>query len=376
MLLRKLFTCFLPVFILFANPIIGQDCPDEGLRPSIIQFNLNSCIATNNGSFADYSELRGLSSNRSDCATINVIGNNGALYRNNPSENIHSCTPGINGTPGMCVSSDASCSFRRDSDLAIRFDVEVVPGADPAQLQSLTFYEKAPINFDWINGDSGGNNYPTRYGVRVTSNGREVFRAEDLPTGNEWSLQTIDLSFFSGLVVEEPTIFSFELLGYCPVGNGEELSLWDIDHIRVYAGCISAINGGMLSLADGGFDVTTCTGDGIDDSIDPNLSFNQGDSNRWLITDDTGLILDLPNSPPFEFENIGEGVCLIWNISFEGNLEGLEVGANANDISGCFDLSNPITVNREGVSNATIFIDNGNEEVNEVTLCTNDGDDS
>ncbi len=374
MLLRKLFKCFLPVLILFSSPLSGQDCPDEGLRPSIIQFNLNSCVAKDrNGSAADYSELVGLSSNKSDCATINVIGHSGSLYRNNPSENLHSCTPGIDDTAGICVSSETSCSFRRDSDLAIRFDVEVVPGVEPAQLHTLTFYEKAPINYDWIDGDTGGNNYPTKYGVRITSDGREVFRSTDLPTGNDWSLQTIDLSFFSGLVVEQPTIFTIELLAYCPIGNGKRLSLWDIDHLRLYAGCISAINGGMLSVDDGAFETTTCTGDGINDNIDPTLKFSKGDSERWLITDEDGVILDLPTDTPFQFENAGEGVCLIWNISYEGNLGGVAIGANANDITGCFDLSNPITVNREGVLSSSIFFENGEEESSEITLCTNDG---
>ena len=373
MLLRKLFKCYLPFFVLFSSTLLAQDCPDEGLDLSIIQFNLNSCNANDNGSFEDYKEFKGLSANKSDCATMTVVGNGGALYRNAPSVNIHSCTPGVDGTAGMCVSSETSCNFQRDSDLAIRFDVEVVPGTDPAQLKTLTFYEMAPVNYDWINGDKGKNNYPTKYGIRITIEDREVFRSEDLPTGPDWSLQSIDLSFFSGLVVDQPTIFSFELLAYCPVDNGAQLSLWDIDHIRLYAGCLSGINGGMLTVEDGGFNVTTCTGDGIVDEVDPSLKFSKGDQRRWLITDADGMILELPTSPPFGFENAGEGVCLIWNISYTGNINGLTVGANANNITGCYDLSNPITVNREGVSNSTIFINDGSGEVTDITLCTNDG---
>lgn len=374
MLLKKLFSCLLP--ILFTSTLIqGQDCPGGELDLSIVQFNLNSCTALSNGSHIDYSEFRGLSSNKSDCVSMNAIGHNGGLYRQNPSINGHSCTPGVDGTNGMCVSAEESCRFVRDSELAVRFDVEVVPGMDIAQLKTLTFYEKAPTNYEWIDGDSGANNYPTKYGVRVTVEGEEIFSIKNLPTGRDWSLQTIDLSFFSGFVVDEPTIFSFELLAYCPVDNGRNLSIWDLDHIRLYGGCLDDINGGMLSLDGENTELTTCTGDRRADSVDPVLKFNKGDQARWVITDDAGNILDLPNNPPFDFEDAGVGVCQIWNLSYEGNISGLQVGNNVSSLRGCYDFSNPITVNREDVSESRIFIDDGSESTSltDISLCTNDG---
>jgi len=48
-------------------------------------------------------------------------------------------------------------------------------------------------------------------------------------------------------------------------------------------------------------------------------------------------IVDFDEAPP--------GVCLIWSVSYD-ELVGAYVGANANDLEGCFDLSNPIEVNR------------------------------
>ena len=336
--------------------MFAQDCPSNEVDLSIIQFNLNSCKALSNGSDVDYSEFKGLSSNKSECVELNVMGPSGALYRLDPSVNSHSCTPGVDGTAGMCVSADESCSFSRDSDQAVRFDVEVVPGDDLAQLKTLTFYEKAPINYEWIDGDIGENNFPTKYGIRVTVDGRVVFRRTDVATGHDWTLQTIDLSFFSGFVVDEPTIFSFELLGYCPTGNGASISVWDIDHIRLYGGCLEDINGGMISVDDVA-ELTTCVSDGLDDSIDPELKFSKGPESQWVITDEEGNILDLPARPPFEFENAGVGVCQIWNLSYEGNIAGLSVGRNVNDLVGCYDFSNPITVNREDVSEVFVLFD-------------------
>ena len=41
----------------------------------------------------------------------------------------------------------------------------------PIKINRIEFYEQAPETFDWINGDSGINNYPTKFGVRVLNNG-------------------------------------------------------------------------------------------------------------------------------------------------------------------------------------------------------------
>lgn len=77
---------------------------------------------------------------------------------------------------------------------------------------------------------------------------------------------------------------------------------------------------------------------------------SSGSLNRWVITTDTGEILGLP--PTLEavegvnFDDAGAGVCLIWYLRYEDGLEGLAVGQNANDLSGCFDLSDPVTVTR------------------------------
>ena len=75
-----------------------------------------------------------------------------------------------------------------------------------------------------------------------------------------------------------------------------------------------------------------------------------GTNSSWVITDDKGKILGL--SPTLEavegvdFDGAGPGTCLIWYLRYEEGLEGAEMGKNANDLKGNFDLSNPIYVVR------------------------------
>ena len=75
-----------------------------------------------------------------------------------------------------------------------------------------------------------------------------------------------------------------------------------------------------------------------------------GTNSTWVITDDQGVILGLPPTlaavEGVDFDAAGTGVCLIWYLRFEDGLQGAEVGMNANDLDGCFDLSNSITVTR------------------------------
>ncbi len=91
---------------------------------------------------------------------------------------------------------------------------------------------------------------------------------------------------------------------------------------------------------------TICADDGVADMIDVTATGGSGANKAWVITDDQGNIVALPPASPFNLEGAGAGVCLIWCLNFEDGLKGAEVGANANDLEGCFALSNPITVTR------------------------------
>ncbi len=108
---------------------------------------------------------------------------------------------------------------------------------------------------------------------------------------------------------------------------------------------------------------TVCVGDMEDDFVNVSVDdAGAGSNSAWVITDANGVILGLPMMPPFNFEGASTGNCLIWHLNFEDGLMGAEVGLNANDLSGCFSLSEPIEVIREEAGTVTIT-------PQDVTIC-------
>ncbi len=110
------------------------------------------------------------------------------------------------------------------------------------------------------------------------------------------------------------------------------------------------ISGGPFefAVADGTPDMVT----GI--TLDASNAF--GDNGTWIITDDQGMILGLPPTleavEGVDFDGAGDGTCLIWYARYNGMVTGLEMGMNANNVMGEFDLSNSIEVIRNQVANA------------------------
>ena len=215
------------------------------------------------------------------------------------------------------------------------------------------------------------NDYPTKYGVRVLKNGVEVYTSSELETTQDWTLENFDFTSNPEFTVTQPSIFTFELLAYCLVGNNSGVSVWDIDNIVVTSICLGdPIQGGSLSMTNGETSLSICANDGISDAFDVILTGQTGSESAWLITDESGVILDLPIGPPFDLEGSGAGVCLIWHLTYKGILNGLTSGVNVNTIVGCYAVSNPITVTKNISVGASIVTTTG---VTEVTICTGDG---
>ncbi len=331
-------------------------------------FDFENCFSNSGteGSSSDYSEFTAETTNESECATLSVFSDH--IYRNNSSINTHSCTPGNNTGIAMCVSIDDNCSYDAGNDKSIRFDVLLEPSSNmTAMLNELTFYENAPENFQWINGTSGPNNYPTLYGIRVLKDGEVIYEEENVETENTWNQEIYIFSDLPAFIVSEPTLFSFELLPYCPIGNGAPVAAWDIDDLQITAGC-DPVNGGIIDINDE-TEIEICAGDGSPNIMEVNVSNAVGQNFDWLITNPDGLILDITDSPIFDFEGAGGGTCIIWHLAYADGLAGLDIGNMTSDLLGSFDLSNPITVIRNGVNGGSLTTENGETE---ITICAGD----
>ncbi|MEL6988630.1 MAG: dockerin type I domain-containing protein, partial [Bacteroidota bacterium] len=204
------------------------------IAESIMHFDMNACRATTRDSAnASYMEFEPEVSVPSCIAAESSV-----LYRMNPSTNLHSCTPGMNDTRAICISSVGTCDFLDNSDLAARIELNLnATGDEKVSLSGIEFYEKAPEMFEWIGGDEGMNNYPTLYGIRVLKNGTEIFKSVDQQTTTDWSKEFYDFTDADGFEVEGSTQFTIELLGYCVVGNASEVTAWDLEDIKIFTSC-------------------------------------------------------------------------------------------------------------------------------------------
>ena len=132
----------------------------------------------------------------------------------------------------------------------------------------------------------------------------------------------------------------------------------------------SSVNGGAIQLA-GTTDTTTsiCVGEGTDDLITTEFvdaGVLSGTNGTYVITDNaTGNILGIPAAGPFNLEGAGAGVCDVWYLRYETGLTGLAMGQNISGLSGCYDLSNAISVTRlEGTDCNTLSIDEFSQDFN------------
>ncbi|MEM7167260.1 MAG: hypothetical protein AAF581_17500 [Planctomycetota bacterium] len=258
----------------------GNGTPDEceqGCADSLsIQYDMNDCLA-----FADsdsFSEFVGTVVG--DCANLSVTPT--PLYGDE-----HSCTDdAIDGAPGnaFCVSADSSSSYSTGDSDRIRFQVEVTESnGAAARVKGFSFYEQAPVIY--VQSDAGGffntgnNNYPTLYTLRILRDGVEIFRAEDQATALTWSQSHFEFGDDPSFTVTSATVvFEFELLSYAPSGSAGNKSIWDLDQFSVDLCC------------DDGLQVEDCDGDGIPDGCDDNTDCNSnGIPDNCEIADDPSL---------------------------------------------------------------------------------------
>ena len=131
--------------------------------------------------------------------------------------------------------------------------------------------------------------------------------------------------------------------------------------------------GGNVLTTGGESMVYTCPGDGNADMIDFAVSGNSNSNSQFVVTDINGIILGLPPANTVDFEGAPAGTCLVWHLSYTGNLTAM-MGDDATMISfsdDCYDLSaDYVTVVREVPVGGNVLTTGG---ASMVYTCPGDG---
>ncbi len=216
-------------------------CPDE----SEILWDLDACVSrSSDGTNRDFSEFTAHVT--SVCATTSIY----ATTFDGPT---HSCTDDPSGKPGeaMCFGSSFGASeFVAMSPDAISFDVVVTANAGiTSALSTLSFQQQAPDHYTWSargssSRNTGPNNPPAKFGVRLLRDGVEIGRFVDLPTSAGWELRNIDFSSIPETVVdpsEGAVTFTVEMMSYDHQGSTYDGSylrtVWDLENVKVTVAC-------------------------------------------------------------------------------------------------------------------------------------------
>ncbi len=289
-------------------------------------YDMEDCDAlfdTGNNNYMEFTANQGPVT----CGTM-VASN---LYRDNPNENIHSCTEGNNGGIAICVSSLDDCTYDRNADEKVKIDVMLSPTAGFGMtLVGIKFDQNAPPTFDWINGQDGDNNYPTLYGIRVLLNGSEVYFQDGLSTTQVWSEVEHLFNPQNPLIVSSTSQFTIEMMAYCLIGNNSTVSAWDLDNIELLVGCGPSPTDSRLLAGK----VTMTTGEKVD-NVDLALTSYE-ESIRSLKINDEGRYMfneaELGKSyelTPTKVDGVTEGVTTLDILKIQKHILGLELMVDA-----------------------------------------------
>ncbi|MBK8670918.1 MAG: T9SS type A sorting domain-containing protein [Saprospiraceae bacterium] len=243
--------------VIVATGYSNNPCPGvcNVTNPILLaHWNLNACASVmSQGTHMDYSEFKPIV-NSSNCTSV-TAGNVHRLGTNK-----HSCTPGPNGSIGMCIGSQKTCNpGKADFSQALRFEVTINPNQS-SHLTGLQFYEQAPEMYSWVNGPTGQNNYATKFLLRVSKNGEFIYYEDSISTHRTWGLVDFDFSSNPNFQSNVTSKYLFELVPYCTVNNGAVESVWDIDEIKVFGGCCAGtsheISSYLWSNGDTGTSIT------------------------------------------------------------------------------------------------------------------------
>ncbi|MEM9681080.1 MAG: hypothetical protein AAF901_12230 [Bacteroidota bacterium] len=178
--------------------------------------------------------------------------------------------------------------------------------------------------------------------------------SEDLPTVIEAGGPPVCLFYFIS--------FNSSLVGMEIGANISDISgCYDLSN--PVTGAKTSIDGGELTTPDGLTAVNYCATNPILGNFEVSLSGSIGSNSLYLITDTYANILSIIDNPPFNLNTVNCDICFLWHLSFEGQVEGLEIGANATNFLGCFDLSDPLIVRRPALAGGTLAAANGTSNI-------------
>ncbi len=131
--------------------------------------------------------------------------------------------------------------------------------------------------------------------------------------------------------------------------------------------------GGSLFTISAESEVDVCAGDGTPDLV---IFAAPGAANIpyfYVITDESNEILEFGPVNLKDFDQVDEGICRVWGVSFTGNFTGI-VGENLDDIllsDDCYDISDTfIEVRRTFVEGGDVATNLGEDQ---IYLCPGDG---
>ena len=201
------------------------------------------------------------------------------------------------------------------------------------------------------------NNSTAEYRYIITDEENKVL---GLPMGN--------MQNFNGAGAGTCRVWGISFTGNLTIFGGD-----DILNKTLSDGCFAlsenymqivrtGVDGGEVATLSGETTVYTCPEDGVDDVIEFMHDNNSTANFTYVVTDIDGNILGLPAGNSQNFEGAGEGTCLVWGLSYTGELS-VGVGDNAlvtNLSNGCSALSsNFISVVRAATNGGTVSTASG-----------------
>ncbi|MFZ1704925.1 MAG: hypothetical protein WAT79_11310, partial [Saprospiraceae bacterium] len=197
----------------------------------LLQWDFNDCNAIDHENQLDYSEFS--PDYILDGSCLDIQASNATRQLGS-----HSCTPSSENI-GICFPAFDQCDpIHYNPVNALKFSVHINP-EKTSRLTKLSFLEQSPLLWQTTDGNTGINNYNTKFLVKIYKDGNLIYDNVNFSTERNWHLVEIDLSSIPEFTSHEAAFFEFELMGYCVVNQGGTLSGWEIDQLQLFGTCCS-----------------------------------------------------------------------------------------------------------------------------------------